>query len=200
MAERFAQHVGAVSPLDEALDGTPVKRKRSAKKANPNSEVTTNVVCYCGARFDDLVDFSAHVRADCPELVRLSELRKANGHRLVAECGTTAGSKRHRIRGEPNCDLCRAANREYDAARRAARPEYRGRKNEQERKSQRWRTPEYREKKREYDRARRAAPEYRGWQPTPEQRERHRDRERERYRRKKAEKEAAIQEAGNGGT
>ncbi len=153
MKEQFAQHVSAVGALGEALDGTPAKRKRAAKRANPNSEVTTNVVCYCHERFDDLVDFSTHVRGGCPELVRVSELRRRDGTRLIAECGTRSGLGRHLRLGEKVCDSCRSIERERDRQRRA-NPEYRERERERDRK--RYSTPEYRERSREGSREWRA--------------------------------------------
>lgn len=112
MAQHFAERVSAVGPLGEALDGTPPKKVRAARRANPNSEVTTNVVCYCQARFDDLVEFSTHVRGGCPDLIRVSALRDRSGRRLVATCGTASGYQRHWRRGEPTCEECRAAVRE----------------------------------------------------------------------------------------
>jgi hypothetical protein len=152
---QFAQHVSAVSPLAGALDGTPAKRKRAAKRANPNSEVTRNVVCYCRERFDDLVDYSTHVRGGCPELVRVGDLRKANGIRLIAECGTRSGYNRHRDRGEEVCEPCREAIRKESRKRRETTPGYCEAARERERR--RRATPEYRE----HDRKRRATPEYR---------------------------------------
>lgn len=43
----------------------------------------------------------------------------ACGHRVrTPVCGTTAGYARHRRAGEPACDACRHASRDYNTARR----------------------------------------------------------------------------------
>lgn len=183
MREQFAQHVSAVGALGEALDGTPTKQKRAAKRANPNSEVTTNVVCYCGSRFGDLVDFSTHVRGGCPELVRVSELRDRIGRRRVAACGTLGGYGSHWNKGEPVCDSCAAVAREW-------------RSNYQT-------TDEYRKKNRERERRKRTDPDYRargaeyqrGLRANPETREKINARRRELHARKKAERDHVTTEA-----
>lgn len=156
MRSGFAEHVTAVGTLGGALDGTPAKRKRStAKQADPNSAVSTAVRCECGDQFEDFRTAWLHVyQGHCEVLTNVGELRKEDGTRLVAICGTVGGYRRHYTQGSQVCDSCRAAVREREREYRAD-PEYRGRKREHQRvyASKRRNDPEWLERRREYTRA-----------------------------------------------
>lgn len=120
----LSQLVTGISPLGKALDGTPAKRPARAKAA-PKEVVGTSFECHCGQRFVDLREAWIHVRAEYAEARRgISNLRRSNGHRVVAECGTSGGYSRHRSKGEPSCEACKAAERarrrQYYAANRDA--------------------------------------------------------------------------------
>lgn len=113
--ERLSQRVSAVTPLGEALDGTPTKKRRAAAKNAPKPVIGTSFVCHCGERFDDLREAWVHVRAEYGDLRKhLSELRKVNGHLLIAACGTYSGYRRHQRAGELPCQACNDARRIYD--------------------------------------------------------------------------------------
>ncbi len=194
MRSEFAQHVSAVGSLGGALDGTPVKRKRSsAKKADPNSSVITAVRCECGDQFDDFRSAWLHVyQGHCAVLTNVGEMRNAVGARLVAECGTLGGSGRHRRNGEPPCDACKAAQRDWARGRRAD-PVVRQRIREWERDRSRRRRadPEYRELDRERKREYWTTPEYQDWQRAYKARKRSDPEYLERERKQQREREAA---------
>lgn len=134
--ERLSQRVSAVTPLGEALDGTPVKRQRAPRKPTTAPPVGTTYACArCDYRTGDQREYMAHLRADIKELEsELAEVhdgvpRDALGRRRVAECGTRSGHHRHMARREPACDACRNAKladaRAYKARRRAEDPVWR---------------------------------------------------------------------------
>lgn len=65
------QHVSAVSPLRETIDGTPRKQKRSRKAATPKPSLSTTWKCpACGRTTDDAEDQARHVAREFGNLQR----------------------------------------------------------------------------------------------------------------------------------
>lgn len=184
---RLPQVVSGITPLDEALDGTPIRKKRTPAKPKDPPAIGTAFACHCGQRFDDLREAWIHVRAEYADLRQvLANLRRSNGNRLVAECGTLAGYSRHIKGNESVCGSCqdvrRVYAREYARARRAD-PAIRERQraNQHKYKVKKSSDPEYRKRMAANERARRARmksdPEYRDRRLVQERARRRRARE-----------------------
>ena len=108
MSEKLPQRISAVTPLGEAIDGTPVKRKRAPSKSAPEPAVETAYQCACGQRFEDLREAFIHARV-C-----------GGGGERTIRCGTYRGYLNHvRTRHENACASCAAAKAEYWRERRA---------------------------------------------------------------------------------
>ncbi len=171
----------------------PVKKPRAPLKTQPvdEPEVRRRCLCYCGERFDDAHKAWVHIRSGCGAAERriIANMRRRDGTRFVAECGTTGGYARHRRWGEPPCEACRAAVREYYRKRRQD-PAFLERERENHRK-RRQENPDGREREREYKRNPAYQERARERKKNPAYRERQRAYRRERYARLKA--EAAAQ-------
>lgn len=124
----FAQRVNLITPLGEALDGTPQpKRRRAPGKAQPatSGAVATTFKCRCTFRTSDRNAYDAHLVAELADIaaerdeLRDGVARRRDGRRLIAVCGTSAGYQRHRGLGERACGACLRANAEISAANRA---------------------------------------------------------------------------------
>ena len=141
--EKFEQHVSGVSPLQGAVDGTPVKRKRGERKANPNGLAESTFACRCHEQvFPTYGEYAVHLREQIDALqADLNEARNARhpdtGARLVAECGTISGYMRHRNKKVDPCTECRDAfsthMREYERRKKAEDPEWAARRRGQHR-------------------------------------------------------------------
>jgi hypothetical protein len=118
---RLVEQVSAITPLNEAIDGSLKPKRRAPTKTKPKSESAGGPnfwVCKCGERFDH--DGLAWKHIHTCEIAKrsfLNSMRKTNGYRLIAECGTSSGYNRHRDKGEPPCDTCRAARNAYKSRR-----------------------------------------------------------------------------------
>lgn len=200
--------ITAVSPLGEAIDGAVKPRTR--RKAAGGPGVTTRFRCgLCGHEDSDKVAIIAHLQAELASIAQqLGALRRADGTRFVALCGTPAGYSRHRRAKEPPCPACRAAQNTYDRARLSADPECRARKRAIDRASHARRSadPAWRERRNARRRARLAAdPEHRERlnarqqakrAADPEYRERMRQLDRAYRERKRDRENAAARENG----
>jgi hypothetical protein len=198
--------ITAISPLGEAINGAGKSRVRRKGAGGP--VVATRFRCgLCGHEDSDKVAIIAHLQAELASMLQqLGALRRADGTRLVALCGTPAGYSRHRRAKEPPCPACRAAQNTYDRARLSADPEYRARKRAIDRASHARRSadPAWRECRSAGRRARLAAdPEYRERMNArqqarlaadPEYRERKRQLDRAYRERKRARGNAAARE------
>jgi hypothetical protein len=126
---KLPQHVSGLGALGEAVDGTPAKRRRGERKANPNGTVESDWKCRCHEQvFPDYGKYATHLREVIDGLQSdLDEARDARhpitGRRLVARCGTWSGLCAHHKRAEPPCDACVDAGREYSRNRKSS-PEY----------------------------------------------------------------------------
>jgi len=86
MAE-LPRHVSALSPLDEAIDGTPKSKPRRPRSAPVLREVISGIVCFCGERFSEgqALEFMLHLRAEVGDTLSWAahqrELKRASVRR-----------------------------------------------------------------------------------------------------------------------
>lgn len=89
MKQTFTEAVGAVSPLNGAIDGSArTKPRKAPAKPARGAVVTSGIVCFCGERFseDQALEFMKHLRAELGrDLAILERQRKRWRERYAAD-------------------------------------------------------------------------------------------------------------------
>ena len=135
----------------------PQPKPRAPRKAPVKRDITTEITCFCGERFQlaQAKEFMLHLRAEVGEVLDWKEnLRKSQRashkrYREKPEIRERSKQWQREYRGKPQI---RERIAEQRREREAVNPELRERKRARDRL--RYSTPEYRERRREYDRAR----------------------------------------------
>lgn len=101
MAGKLSEHVSAVSPLGEAIDGAPRAGPRKPRSAPVLREVTSGIVCFCGEQFTEAqaIEFMRHLREEFAYDLEVLDRTRARWRRdNQKQMDKPEQRERHRIR------------------------------------------------------------------------------------------------------